>query len=158
VFRQATVIATHTDCDASATFVTIGRPIANYFTYIIDTASNQLAPTAGAPPERQLCAVGVAGELCIGGAGLARGYVNRDDLTKASFIDNPFARQLGYKLKLLFFIFFDFLFSFDRFCIDCYCYFDLLFSSFLLQCWSAGRSAAFVSHGRFVSLDRAGQY
>jgi acyl carrier protein len=35
--------------------------------------------------------IGAVGELYIGGAGLARGYLNRSELTKACFIDNPFA-------------------------------------------------------------------
>src|SRR5699024_5507870 len=41
-------------------------------------------------PNNQLQPIGIAGELCISGAGLARGYLNRDDLTEESFILNPF--------------------------------------------------------------------
>jgi non-ribosomal peptide synthetase component F len=77
---QATVIATFIECSASAPFVTIGRPLPNYFLYVFDPATSELCP------------LGVAGELCIGGVALSRGYVGRKDLTAEKFIDNPFRR------------------------------------------------------------------
>jgi len=55
----------------------IGVPVANTQLYVVD--SNQ-----------KLVPVGVAGELLIGGEGITRGYLNRDDLTKEKFIPNPF--------------------------------------------------------------------
>ncbi len=58
--------------------VPIGRPINTRKVYVLNT-SLQLAPT------------GVIGELYIGGAGLARGYLNQPELTAERFIDNPFA-------------------------------------------------------------------
>ncbi|CAL2107142.1 hypothetical protein T190115A13A_330001 [Tenacibaculum sp. 190524A02b] len=56
---------------------TIGKPISNTQIYILDE-SNELLP------------IGVVGELCVGGKGVARGYLNRVDLTEEKFINNPF--------------------------------------------------------------------
>lgn len=55
----------------------IGQPIGNTDVFILSEA-NQLLPT------------GVIGELCIGGKGVSRGYLNRPDLTAEKFIDHPF--------------------------------------------------------------------
>ncbi|BAU28519.1 non-ribosomal peptide synthetase-like protein [Aneurinibacillus soli] len=73
---EATVIATYTECTPDQP-ITIGRPLPNYTVYILDEEMNAV-PT------------GKEGELCIGGVGLARGYVNREDLTQEKFIANPF--------------------------------------------------------------------
>src|SRR6185503_18250804 len=67
--------------------VPIGRPAANVQIYILD---EQLLPV----PEN------VVGEVYIAGAGLAAGYLNRADLTAASFIANPFVpEQRMYRTK-----------------------------------------------------------
>nr|WP_257791069.1 non-ribosomal peptide synthetase [Paenibacillus polymyxa] len=58
--------------------INIGRPIANTQIYIMN-ASGELQP------------VGVPGELCIAGEGLARGYWKREELTAEKFVNNPFA-------------------------------------------------------------------
>jgi len=63
----------------------IGRPINNFQLYILD-ANWQAVP------------IGVAGELCVGGVGLARGYLARPDLTADKFIPDPFGRESGARL------------------------------------------------------------
>jgi amino acid adenylation domain-containing protein len=57
--------------------VSIGKPIANTQTYVLDE-------------QFQLVPKGVVGRLFIGGLGLALGYLNRPDLTQEKFITNPF--------------------------------------------------------------------
>ncbi len=65
----------------------IGRPIKNMRVYILD---RNLNPTP----------LGVPGELFISGPGLARGYLNRQDLTSEKFIPNPFESKDGVYSRL----------------------------------------------------------
>ncbi|WP_051927048.1 non-ribosomal peptide synthetase [Streptomyces durhamensis] len=65
--------------------ITIGRPIANTEVHILDPEGRPVPP-------------GVPGELCIGGSGLARGYINRPQLTAQQFIANPFDSDLTDRL------------------------------------------------------------
>ena len=73
---EATVVATVAEVRAGEP-VTIGKPIPNYTCYVVDDALNLVEP-------------GVEGELLIGGPGVARGYLRRDELTAEKFILNPF--------------------------------------------------------------------
>jgi amino acid adenylation domain-containing protein len=58
----------------------LGTPVADTFVCILDHM-DQLVP------------LGVYGEICIGGKGLARGYLNQPDLTRKKFIQNPFNKS-----------------------------------------------------------------
>lgn len=60
----------------NAASIDIGKPIANTSIYILNN-NNQLQP------------IGIAGELCIGGSGVARGYWNNQQLTSEKFIQDP---------------------------------------------------------------------
>ncbi|MEO0768467.1 MAG: amino acid adenylation domain-containing protein [Cyanobacteria bacterium J06649_4] len=68
--------------------VPIGHPISNTQVYILDS---QLQPVP----------IGVQGELCITGDGIATGYLNRPTLTKEKFVENPFV-QTGLGNDLLY--------------------------------------------------------
>ena len=63
--------------------ITIGKPLPNVHIYICDKDGN-------------LCPVGVPGEICIAGAGVSYGYMQREDLSKKVFTDNPFGEGKLY--------------------------------------------------------------
>lgn len=56
--------------------IPIGRPISNSTAYILNGDV--------------LCGIGMPGELCVGGDGVADGYLNREDLTESKFVENPY--------------------------------------------------------------------
>src|SRR5579864_2257578 len=65
--------------------VPIGKPIPNAKIYVLDS-------------QMGLALLGVPGELCIGGSGVARGYVNHPELTAERFLPNPFDATPGARL------------------------------------------------------------
>ncbi|KAL2911698.1 large subunit of alpha-aminoadipate reductase [Polyrhizophydium stewartii] len=65
--------------------VTIGRPIPNCSSHILDTSCRSVP-------------VGVVGEMCIGGIGVSRGYINLPDLTAQRFVPDPFSPEPGARM------------------------------------------------------------
>ncbi len=65
--------------------VPIGPPIANTSFYVVDQFMNPVP-------------IGIYGELCIGGVGLAHGYLNRPELTAEKFTPDPHSREPGARL------------------------------------------------------------
>lgn len=85
---ETTVVATLSLCLPGQP-VTIGQPLPNYTAYIMDE-------------EGQLLPRGEAGELVIGGLGVTKGYLNRDDLTLQKFIPNTHTALTGDISKRLY--------------------------------------------------------
>src|ERR1700728_2998012 len=65
--------------------VPIGRPIGNTRIYIVDG-------------EMEAVGVGVAGEICIGGKGVARGYLNQAGMTAERFVPDGFSSEVGERI------------------------------------------------------------
>jgi amino acid adenylation domain-containing protein len=87
---EATVVATMCDLpkpleSRSLNLVSIGRPLRNTTAFVLDKF-------------QQPVPIGVAGELYIGGPGVARGYINRAELTAEKFIRDPFSPEPEGKL------------------------------------------------------------
>ncbi|CAG0933459.1 partial surfactin family lipopeptide synthetase A, partial [Thermoflexales bacterium] len=82
---ECTVDATVCHMRHSPTRSILGRPLSNTQIYIVDERLN-------------LVPIGVSGELCISGVGVARGYRERPALTAEKFIPNPFSNIPGTRL------------------------------------------------------------
>ena len=82
---ESTVCATISQCFKGTGLPSIGRPLANTQIYILDR-------------HKQPVPIGVSGELNIAGVGLAKGYLNRPELTQEKFIPNPFSNEPGSRL------------------------------------------------------------
>lgn len=65
--------------------IPIGRPVANTRIYILDPSMNPVP-------------IGVVGEICVGAAHLARGYLNQPDLTRERFLPDRFSTEPGSRL------------------------------------------------------------
>jgi amino acid adenylation domain-containing protein/FkbM family methyltransferase len=79
---ECTVDATACRVEPAIKTPAIGRPLANIQSYILD-------------PDLRPVPAGVSGELWIGGEGLARGYLNRADLTAEKFMPHPHSQKQG---------------------------------------------------------------
>jgi amino acid adenylation domain-containing protein len=82
---ETTIWSTLHEVAATDEVISIGAPIAHTQVYVLDRHLHQVP-------------IGVTGELYIGGAGLARGYLNRADLTAERFISDPFSGEPGARL------------------------------------------------------------
>jgi amino acid adenylation domain-containing protein len=82
---ECTVDATVCEVGEHPSAPTIGRPLDNVRVYLLD-------------PRGEPVPVGVPGEIHIGGAGLARGYLGRPGLTACSFVPDPFGPRPGERL------------------------------------------------------------
>lgn len=83
---EAAVTSSAFECTAPlTTTVPIGKPLSNFKLYVLD---RRMRPVP----------IGVIGELYIGGPGLARGYLYREELTAERFVPNPFSADPGERL------------------------------------------------------------
>lgn len=80
---EASIDVMYYDCVDDSDIIPIGKPIDNTHIYIVQ--------------DDQLCGIGIPGELCIAGDGLAVGYLNRPELTAEKFVNDPFCGGRMYR-------------------------------------------------------------
>jgi amino acid adenylation domain-containing protein len=71
--------------EESALTIPIGKPLSHTTAYILNL-------------QQELVPVGVAGEICLGGDGLSRGYWRQEELTAEKFVAHPFSQDPGARL------------------------------------------------------------
>ncbi|MEE1281411.1 MAG: amino acid adenylation domain-containing protein, partial [Acutalibacteraceae bacterium] len=79
---EATVNTTYEIITANTEYLYIGKPTVHTNVYIMNNGT--------------LCGIGVPGELCITGDGVAKGYLNQPEITAEKFVDNPFGEGKLY--------------------------------------------------------------
>jgi amino acid adenylation domain-containing protein len=82
---ENTVVATWAECIPAAAAPPIGAPVPHACAYVLE-------------PDGALAPPGVAGELCVSGSGLSRGYLGRPELTAERFWPNPWGHAAGERL------------------------------------------------------------
>jgi amino acid adenylation domain-containing protein len=82
---ETTIWSTLKEVTADDGFISIGKPIDNTQIYILDKFQNPLI-------------AGAAGEIYIGGEGIAHGYLNQPELTAEKFVSDPFLDEPGAKM------------------------------------------------------------
>ncbi|WP_288886381.1 amino acid adenylation domain-containing protein, partial [uncultured Eubacterium sp.] len=80
---ECTVDSTVFEMNVNNDKVYIGKPINNSKIYILNGDI--------------LCGIGMPGEICIGGVGVAKSYLNNSKLTEEKFVDNPFDEEIMYR-------------------------------------------------------------
>jgi thioester reductase-like protein len=89
IYGPAETTVWSTNAEVIGENITIGKPIANTQIYILDSDNNPLP-------------IGSAGELCISGDGVGKGYLNRPELTAERFVQNPFATESNRHGKIIY--------------------------------------------------------
>ena len=80
---EASIDVTYYDCNGTEDVIPIGKPISNTKIYIMN--------------KMNMCGIGIPGELCIAGDGVAKGYLNLEKQTKEKFIDNIYGEGKIYR-------------------------------------------------------------
>ncbi len=80
---ESSIYATHYSCIPNCSRVPIGRAISNTQIYILDGTKQ--------------CGLGIPGELCIAGSGLAKSYLNLPEITGEKFVQNPYSEGIIYR-------------------------------------------------------------